>query len=468
MNATNPNAARKGWLLPITLSLLAACAVAAGVWFFLPPAKGMAYAKLLIRDKVDEIFERPDARNDSQLYLREQVVLLKSPLVLNAALNRPKVVEAKPSVVRDHLYPADWLAQQLKVDSLEGPQILRLSLQLDDPEEARVLVEAITDAYFEKIGNYEKNERGAFLKRLTDASIKHEHRLKEVRQAIKDLTNKNFGGVNPQTAAIRLELVMQQLRDTQSDLRKTRQELEDLQFDEAVQRRQNGVPALAVLPASYSCFGQGGAALCAILFALHSLLGQEAAVAVRVDPNISDLRGKIAEFEATMAEARKQLVQADDPVLRRLEEKLEDLRNQLRAIAEKSLRERMGAESALRQGRIARLKKKKEDLEEEYEALKKQASELNRDGLNLDDLRDDKDLEAKIANDLAERREKLAVDLDVPVRVSVLERARIEHVEDFPRRLRVSALAGLATLALVLLGFAFQRFLSGRRALGQQ
>jgi capsular exopolysaccharide synthesis family protein len=473
-------ALKKRWLLATCLGITLAAAVAAGVWFFLPPAKETAYAKLLVRDKVGEIFERPDARNESQLYLREQVVLLKSPLVLNAALNRPKVVEAKPSVVRDHLHPEDWLAQHVKVDSLEGPQILRLSLQLDDPEEAKVLLEAITDAYFEKIGNYEKNERGAFLKRLTDASIKHEHRLKEVRQSIKDLTNKNFGGINPQTAAISLELAMLDLREARDELRKIDRELKQLQFEEMMQGKQHGTATGSMLFASYFMSVQEGAGLGALplLASLNASLGQEGARAVKVpeflldeyfnnNSKVAELRVQIAKSKATLQDARKKYVHPNDRVLLQLEDKLKSQQNVLELLIEElrpSAEHKylsgipQNVDPVQRQQRIAWLKQQKMDLGKEYEDLKTKASELNRDGLNLDDLRDDKDLEAKIANFLAEQREKHTLDLDAASRVSMLEPARIEHIEEVPRKLRFAGLGGLGALALTLLGVSFLEF----------
>src|SRR5262249_27638157 len=160
---------KRRWLLATCLGIAFAATVATGVWCFLPPAKQAAYAKLLVRDKSGDIFQHPGAHADSQAFLREQVGYLKSKLVLNAALSMPKVVEAKPSVIRDHTHPVDWLAVQVKVDFPDGPQIPRVSLVLDDPEEARLIVEAITDAYFKEVVNKEKDERQQLLDRIANA-----------------------------------------------------------------------------------------------------------------------------------------------------------------------------------------------------------------------------------------------------------------------------------------------------------
>src|SRR5262249_55661363 len=83
-------ALKKQWLLATCLGFTFAAVAAVGVWFFLPPAKEMAYARLLFRENGGEIFQRPEASKDFQSYAREQVGYLKSRLVLNAALNQPK------------------------------------------------------------------------------------------------------------------------------------------------------------------------------------------------------------------------------------------------------------------------------------------------------------------------------------------------------------------------------------------
>src|SRR5262249_16329590 len=166
-------------------------------------------------------------------------------------------------------------------------------------------------------------------------------------------------------------------------------------------------------------------------------------------------------------EARKHVVQPDDPAVRRIESQLtlqknelESLRKQLRPSAEAYLRERISpvVDPTQRQRNIDRLQKQKKALEEDLQNLTKLAGEPNGGGLNLDDIRDDRELESKIATYLAEQREKLTVDLDAPPRVRLLEPATIEHIEEVPRKLKFAGLAALAALAVTLLGVSFLEF----------
>jgi hypothetical protein len=458
----------------VIVGFLLASAVAAGVWFFLP-ATEEAYAKLLIREKSGDIFPHPENQTNFQSYLREQKAHLKSRFVINAALNHPNM--ANLSVVRDQKpYVVDWLAKRVKVDTVEDdPQILRVSLMLDDPKEARLIIEAITDeqngAYFREVVSKERQERVDFLEKIKAAGKKRDGNLKALNERIKELAGANIGAASPKTAAILIELYKDDLRFVYGDLQKVTNELRPLLLEETLQAERDKARIGTALFASYSIFAQGGAGPIALLIPLKPVMVREDAGA-EVDPNISDLRSKIEQFEATLAEGRKQLAQADDPALRRLNEKLEDIRNQLRPIAEMSRmsrQEKMRAEPALRRRRIAVLQKQKEDLERDVKDRTEKLVILTKEGLNLDEKREEKDVEAKLANYLADLREKLTMDLDAPQRVRLLEPATIDReVDDSPRRLKVSAIAGMATFALILLvWFAFQRFLSGRSAFEQ-
>jgi hypothetical protein len=146
---TPPAPLRRRWFLALIVILLVAVSVTAGVWFFLPP-KEIAYAKLVVSNQMGgAVFQHPEANTDSEIYLRTQVAYLRSPMVIDKALNDPEV--AKLAFIREHFYPNDWILQRLKVDFPDGPQIPRLSLKLEDPDEARLVIAAIIKVYFDEV-----------------------------------------------------------------------------------------------------------------------------------------------------------------------------------------------------------------------------------------------------------------------------------------------------------------------------
>jgi capsular exopolysaccharide synthesis family protein len=373
----------------------------------------------------------------------------------------------------------DWLAQHVKVDFLEGPQLPRLSLTLEDPEEAKVLVDGITDAYFKEVVNKEKDERNQLLEKLTTQSKTHADRLKNINEAIKEL-GKNSGIGDPRTASIRHDSLLLEYKETIRDLRNTNRELLLLQVEETEQGKQQDLPILgtAAVGLAGSPLGQGS-----FVPALALTLGttkKDDAEAARLellveeylnkDPNISKLQADIASSEAALEETRNRVVHADDPLVRRLEERLakqkkelESLHKQRRPAAEKALRARMAVqhlpeEAIPRQRQIKWLLKQKQNLEQNLAILNKSAGDMDRGRLDLDDMREDQLLEANLSKYLAELREKLKVDFDTPPRVRLLEPAAIEHIEEVPRKLRFAGLAALAALALTLLGVSFLEF----------
>jgi len=171
---TPPAPLRRRWFLALIVSLLVAVSVTAGVWFFLPP-KEIAYAKLVVSNQMGgAVFQHPEANTDAQTYLRTQVAYLRSPWIIERALNDPEVAKLG--------YPDGWILQQLKIDFPDGPQILRLSLELENPEEARLVIAAIINAYFEVVVDQDKKARAKRLERLEELSKDAEARLAAIKR----------------------------------------------------------------------------------------------------------------------------------------------------------------------------------------------------------------------------------------------------------------------------------------------
>src|SRR5262249_14746037 len=166
---------------------------------------------------------------------------------------------------------------------------------------------------------------------------------------------------------------------------------------------------------------------------------------------------------------RKDLVKQDDPAIRRLESKLEtqkdsleQARKDLIPVAEAAFRNRIGETGRqdldITLERIAYWEAYKKALQGDVDRLNEAAKQLNEGALNLDDFKDEREHAAKMAARFAEDRDKLQADLEAPSRVKILEEARIERVEETPRKLRFTALAALGGLAITLLAVAFLEF----------
>jgi hypothetical protein len=198
---TLPAPFRHLWFLAVTVSLLVAVSATAAVWFFLPPPQSLAYAKLHIPVKpADVILQHPEGQMDFQNLLKAQVALIKSRALLEQALARTGIADRFQGQEMD----AEWLAQHFKVSFPDSQEIMRVSLERPNAEEARLLVAAVVDAYMEEVVNREMNrlkQQQKHLdaidettrKKLDDLAAKHEDLVatyEEKRKELKQLEDR--------------------------------------------------------------------------------------------------------------------------------------------------------------------------------------------------------------------------------------------------------------------------------------
>lgn len=85
--------------------------------------------------------------NYPEQFLQTQRMLITSPTVLNAALDRPEA-KALP-FVQNSLDPVNLLRARLKVESQSNSEIVEITMTGMDPHEIQTLVNAVVDAYVE-------------------------------------------------------------------------------------------------------------------------------------------------------------------------------------------------------------------------------------------------------------------------------------------------------------------------------
>src|SRR3954454_4417506 len=101
-------ALRRRWPLALGVGLLAAVVVGIAVFFVVPPAKYTARAMLHVNSVQPRILLHVgENHTEYGAYQRTQLALLKSRIVLNAALKQPEVV--KLGIVANQVDPIEWL-----------------------------------------------------------------------------------------------------------------------------------------------------------------------------------------------------------------------------------------------------------------------------------------------------------------------------------------------------------------------
>ena len=428
------------WRSVVGFGLLAAAVVGGAVWLMLPSPQPSATAKLLVyQGKAPTVLaaDHPDQPLDRQT----QIALVKSQLVLNAALNMNGV--ANLPVVKEQPEPLDWLAKKLAVD-FEGPEILRITLAADDPEQAKVLVNAVLDAFFKEVVNQSLVIRETKLRQLGDLALTAEETLKRKRTNFRDVAQ-GLGGADEKSLAHQQFFARQQLIAAQADLLKIQSDLRRLKPEEAA-LNERIVGSVVDLP--------------------DAVLEQY----VDDDERVRAAELKRKQLEAKVDAYRKAAsdinnTSAGRQLLLDLEDHKRDqdrLRGQVRTEVKERARLSSKAELTARLATVRQQIKFQEGLAQSLTADVKrfddEVNEMRKATLDLDPQR----LEVRQAEDLLTKiraaETALKLERDTPPRVRELERAVVTRVDPERRRLMMSGGGALAALAAVLALVGFTEF----------
>jgi len=114
-----------------------------------------------------------------------QVVMIRTPFVLSAALRRPTVAELP--FVGELKEPVEWLQRKLQVEFDDGTEVVRLSLQCPDKDAAVAILNAVLEAYMDEVVIYDRNERLSRLDRLERSHAEVEGKIRKKRFEMRHL-----------------------------------------------------------------------------------------------------------------------------------------------------------------------------------------------------------------------------------------------------------------------------------------
>lgn len=170
------HALRRRWQLAVGVACVAAVVGVLAVFYFVP-AKYVTTIRVRIAAKQlgAEDVEFP-------LFKANMEAMVKSPIVISAALNE-KTSDGRDikdlELVRNMgLGTVEWLEKALKTDFLLGPEVLRVTLSAEDPEDAAELLNAIAKAFTNEYSKMELSKKQA---RLADLRTKKEVIQEEMR-----------------------------------------------------------------------------------------------------------------------------------------------------------------------------------------------------------------------------------------------------------------------------------------------
>lgn len=420
-----------------------AAVAAAVVWFFLPLPKETAAVVFHIASQTPSVLDpTSNSQVDFASYKASQAALVKRRLTLNAALKEPGISGLQ--VIRTaEPDPLSWLDRKLTVDSRTGSEFMRVSIEGDNGEELRLLLDAVAKAYLADVDERDNGQRRRRLAKLIEVHKSYQEEVTKSQKAIDSIAAALSTKDGP--TLIALDSVLRE------DLRVATRERSAI-----VDERQLAEGELAGLDAVLGKPGEAAAKPAPV---------PEAAIedAFRRDPVMRDLEVNVAKARQNLVDIEKLLdarpdhpwiVEARDR-LKTAEQKRNKYRDDNRAAIEDEYRNGLRQATELRRDELRRTISKLAAKAELADArVKEVQNQIKRSGeyrLDLENHKRNIEQTEKLSENFSAQIERLKIELNAPVRVTLSEEAFVVPGIEGNRRLKYTLMVGIGVL---IAGFA--------------
>jgi capsular exopolysaccharide synthesis family protein len=478
-------ALQRHWMLAFSLGLVVAVGSAAAAWYFLPPAKHTARVLLRVHSVPQTVmFREVYAPTDFSAYQRTQIALVKSREVLTAAISNKAFVPdqvrigtgnddtanvvdvSELSMIRtlrekrgsDEV--VNWLERELQVDFSVGPELLRIALSGDQPEELKILVAAVRDAYLKKIVENENTESNKHLdymeklaKQFADDVTRKRNNLTKVSELL-GTNDSNAMATIRNMNEVTLSRLRGELLDAQSELRKV--EVEAAGFDKDAQVPGQNPAGKAPLPGDHPSPPREITVPDRMVDDLIRNDPQGRAVLdrkLKTEANIRDTQGLFRDGDKNpIVERYRQELAGAEAELAALRA---SIRPQLQKEFAQKVKEEKETSDARLQQRIDLLRRYEAKLQDEVKNYEGKIKKIGTTTLETESYK----AELIQAEDLSRRAttqlEALKVERKAPDRITKQEPAYASHPDEQKRRLVAAGVAGGGSLFLVLFVIAW-------------
>lgn len=432
------DAIRRRWLALLVVIPLVALGLGAGVWYSFdrwPINRYVAQSTLRVFAMPPAIIGAvPDANSEFSYYRSAQAALVKSRSVLNTALEQAEVRNTRLMQLQPD--PLEWLDRELKVDFRQGQELMRVSLEGEEPNDIRHVVNAIVTVYLRDIVNKERTQRLQSLEKLKNIAQRYDSALKSKRNTIRELAQ-TLGTGDSKVLAIKQQLAAEQLALSTRELTQLRADVRRLQLEATIRADAKGDPEVP-----------------------DELIDQE----IARDPQAVKLRDRIRKLETDVEDFKRNAIAGKTyPALGRMEADLKEARTALddylkstRTSVAKDLSERYRREYrfGVRQSmdKLESMKQMEKLLTGELESLAASFKSLNTNSMTFDELKQEIDQSQKIIDSLTGKIELLNVEVDAPARVTPLEDVNVSAKELTKTKLKYTLMTAGGSLALLFTG----------------
>lgn len=438
-------ALRRRWLSSIALALLAAAVVGVAVWIFLPPGKYTARTVMQIRPNNWANNSQAQSGGNS-IDQRTHLALIRSRWVLGSALKQEKV--SSLNLWRDKPERIEWLEKEIQADFTLAPEVLRISLSGDDPEELTTLVTAVREAYVREVLDKERIDRVNRREWLRQRKESYEAQLKKNKE--KKAEDERLAGKDGPKHSMVIGFIQQQLNWTERELLQTQSEYRRLRAELGVYQAAEKNQAKAEVPK----------------VVVEDL--------VKRDPEYLAAQGKVRAVQKDMEDFKRRSVKGEkDPAYAKLNEQLKTaegeiarLQGQLSPMYEEEYRKHQDREAVtnvgLLQSRIAVLAEDEKSLEQLRQRLIQEFDKKTEAAIRLDAIMEDMSVIEKMFARIAAEDEQLQLELKVPERSVLLEPGVVTRESDTKRLISAIGLGSGGAFFLVLAGLALVEFRARR------
>jgi capsular exopolysaccharide synthesis family protein len=439
--------------LAVGVALLAAGISGVAAWFLVPGSKFRAQARLQVAAQPPKVLfrtvETENLGEDYRRYQNTQQTLVKSQLVLNAALHDDKI--SKYRMVAEQADPITWLKDKLGVEFVAASEVMEISLSGDDPVEIAGLVNAIQKAYMEEVVHKDTKIRAERYAKLRRIKERYGETLKDQHEMLRKLAE-TAGSNNPQTLAWQQQLVMEYQA-------RIRNELLDIQSQKRKLEARLKTKPRSAEPAAEA--------------PVRTVSEADVEAAIDQHPTIAKLTARLAAEQDQLAAGQANFravarngPKKGDPTLKRLRDAvvetarvLEQQRKALRPVAVRQLEQQEVSEQLVRGDETERELQMLTDLEQRLSA---EVAKLTVDNqsqthttLNLELLQEEIDQAKKSAGQVATEVEALNVELEAPPRIRPIEDATVPRTKDEKKRFMMIGMIVFGAFVAGLFGIAF-------------
>jgi len=146
-------------------------------------------SRLVVEQIGPKVLENMDTSNKSETFLYTQAELIKSIPVLEMAVQT--LWKSRPQAFQEVDNPAMWLKKNLNIVVGKKDNIISVSLELPDAQEAAQVVNGVVEAYVKKYAEQKRSMTVEVLKILQKEKDKRDHEFEDLRKQTLAFRTKN-------------------------------------------------------------------------------------------------------------------------------------------------------------------------------------------------------------------------------------------------------------------------------------